>query len=31
MIEFRFGPDPTPVFLNDPVHGGQTDSGSFKP
>jgi hypothetical protein len=30
VIWLRLGPDRASVLLNDPLHGGQSDSGSFK-
>ena len=30
VIGLRLGPDRASMFLNDPMHGGQTHSGSFK-
>jgi len=30
MIDLCLGPDQPPVFSNDPMHSGQTHSGSFK-
>src|ERR1700693_5814144 len=30
FIQFRFGPDPAAVLVNDPLHCGQPDAGAFE-